>query len=141
MVLRRKLSRACAFIVSTDLCDELATVDHFAMTSLFVGSPVHLTTHKRSKGTQVLVWHCTLKAIHTSLLYGNTAHTCCPFSSSIQPTEVKSQMCHSSCLSVIIQLFIVQSNQHLPFSLSSDLPLSSCLHLPQGYDSRLSPDE
>lgn len=37
MVLKRKLSRACAFIVSTDLCDELATVDHFAVTSLFVG--------------------------------------------------------------------------------------------------------
>lgn len=37
MVLKRKLSWACAFIVSADLCDELAIVGHFAMTSLFVG--------------------------------------------------------------------------------------------------------
>lgn len=33
-VLKRKQVRACAFIVFTDLCDELATVDHLTMNPL-----------------------------------------------------------------------------------------------------------
>lgn len=39
------------------------------------------------------------------------------------------------------QLFIVQSNQHFALSLSSDLPLTICFHLPGGYDLLLSADE
>lgn len=97
MVLKRKLSRACAFIVSTDLCDELATVDHLAMNSRSAG---HLMTHKRTRHTgscsELHRWS------HMYILFLSfTVNTFCTFISLPRvfcpPTEVKSQMCHSNC--------------------------------------------
>lgn len=59
MVLKRKQSRACAFIVSTD---KLATVDHLAMKLLLT---VHLM-HTKETGTQVPEVNYTIKeAIRT----------------------------------------------------------------------------
>ena len=95
--------------------------------------PVHLTTHKRNRHTGSwselhLESHITLSLV----LYVLIVHP---------PTEVKSQMHHSNCLSVTVQLFIVQSNQHLSLFLSSHLPLNICLYLPRGNDSLVSPNE
>lgn len=62
MVLKKKLSRPCAFIVLTDLHDELTAVDHLPMNSLLTG---HLPTWRYTKdaGARVPEADDTFKAI------------------------------------------------------------------------------
>lgn len=123
MVLKRKQSRACAFIVFI----EKATVDHLAVNSLLTG---HLSTwwHTKETGTPVPRWelHCQSHT-YITFLHGHNVKTCCTCFPS--HPEVKSQMCHSNRLSVTVYRPIKSTP-----ALSCDPPFSICFHSPWGYD-------
>lgn len=141
MVLKRKLSRACAFIVCTDLCDELATVDHLAMNSRSTG---HLMTDKRTKHTgscsELHRWshmyiffpqsHCKY------FLYIHKPATCLPSTNGGQKPNVSFKLSLNDRSAIYCP---IKSTPAL--SLSSDLPLTTCFHLPGGHDLLLSSGE
>ncbi len=78
--------------------------------------PVHLTTHKRNRHTGSLCeLHCQSHMYITFFLCRNVK-TCFTFFSSHRQWRSKTKRVTQTCLSVTVQLFIVQSNQHLPSS-------------------------
>lgn len=133
MVLKRKLSRACAFIVSTDLCDVLATVDHLAINMWLTHFTGHLSTwrHTKETRTQAPVVDYTFKSIHAFILF-SIQNTCSTFSSSIRQPRSKAKCVIQTCLSEYSAIyrpikstpalfpFIWSATQHL-LSLASRL--------------------
>lgn len=121
-VLRRKLSWAYAFIVSTDLCGVPADVDH--RVNLNLTGHLSIRRHTKETGTQVPVVNCPVKAIRVvfylffclkqTVTRGDS--NCCALRNRPHvfhpPAKVKSQI---ETLSRAIQMFVVQSNQHLSF--------------------------
>lgn len=139
MVLKRKLSRACAFIVCTDLCDELATVDHLAMNSRSTG---HLMTHKRTKHTgscselhrwsHMYIFFSSSHTVNTFCTFISLPHRL-PSTNGGQKPNVSFKLSLNDCSAIYRP---IKSTPAL--SLSSDLPLAICFHLPGGHDLLLS---
>lgn len=136
MVLKRERSRGggwCLHRVQT------ATVDHLATNAHWTG---HLSTWRHTKETGTGVPEVNCRQSHTYVISSVTVKTPDVYSFfPLHQRRSKAKFRHADCLQITVQLFIVQSNQHLPFSLSSDLTLYICFHSPQGCDSLLSPNE
>lgn len=92
-------------------CNKLASIDHLATNSLL--TPVGLTTQKRNR---FLEWTTSSKPYVHHLFPLSLCEHLLFVLLFPPPTEFKSQMGHWDCLSVTVQLFIIQSNQHLHFS-------------------------
>lgn len=99
--------------------------------------PLDDTQKKQAQG--FLKW-TTVKAIRTLSPQSQCKYLMCILFP-LHQRRSKAKFRHADRLWMTVQLFIVQLNQHLPFSLSSDLTLYICFHSPRGCDSLLSPNE